>query len=270
MTKQERLRLLRLLSGQTQAGLAAAAGLKQSLITSYERGVCNISVAATTIMAPLLGVDPAYLTFGYPALAGKVWEPAREGKGLAADLAALLLPFCDENRFTTVSRRDYVDGAVFLLSADDGRHCLLFTASLTLTTAVTEALANLLAPEAGTPPLPCRFLYQFSVADFAAADLTDASFSWPKALGETRLTPELRLVLDIVASEVVPALVQGLMTHDATMSKKKVDEVSVCVAKEVRTQLEHAVTLLSTQGWSEQSQILVRQKIIAVILTATT
>jgi hypothetical protein len=250
--------------------LAAAAGLKQSLITSYERGVCNIPEAAATIMAPLLGVDPAYLTFGYPALAGQVWEPAREGKGLAADLAALLPLFCTENRFICGSRRDYVDGAVFLLGAADSRYCLLFAASRPLATVVAEALAALLAPEPGTPPLPCHFLDQFSVTDFAVAGLTDASFSWPEHFGQERLPPELRLVLDLVAHEVVPALIQGVLADPARISGGKAGAVSERVAKAVRTQLEHAVALLNAQGWSVQSQNLVRQEIIAAILAATT
>jgi len=45
----------------------------------------NIPEATATIMAPLLGVDSAYLTFGYLKLVGKVCESARNKKGLALD-----------------------------------------------------------------------------------------------------------------------------------------------------------------------------------------
>ncbi|MEI6209736.1 MAG: hypothetical protein WCP20_23370 [Desulfuromonadales bacterium] len=72
MTQQKRLWLLR---GQTLAGL------KQSLITSHEQRMSNIPEATATIMAPLLGVHSAYLTFGYPELMGTVWESARNGNG---------------------------------------------------------------------------------------------------------------------------------------------------------------------------------------------
>jgi hypothetical protein len=135
---------------------------------------------------------------------------------------------------------------------------------------VAEALAALLTSEPDAPPLPCRFLDQFSVTDFAVAGLADASFSWPEHFGQERLPQELRLVLDLVAHEVVPALVQGVLADAARIAEGKAGAVSERVAKAVRTQLEHAVALLNTQGWSGQSQNLVRQEIIAAILAATT
>ena len=211
MTKQERMKLLRILRGYTQAGLATAAGLNQSAVASYERGTYKIPEMVVTTLAPLLGVDPAYLTFGYPVLSGKVWEPPREGKGLAADLAILMPPFCEENHFLHSDQLRYLDGNVILLTGADRRHCLLFLTTSTITDAVLPVLPNLkIVGSTNTSP-PTLLLRQFSIADFGQEKLATNDFQWPENFAEDRWPIEVKRVFAQLIDEALPIVLHTLI-----------------------------------------------------------
>jgi hypothetical protein len=185
--------------------------LNQSAVASYERGTYKIPEMVVTTLSPLLGVDPAYLTFGYPALTGKIWEPPREGKGLITDLATLLPAFWEENRFTTSDRRRFLDGDVVLLSADDGRHCLLFLTSTVLVEAVVPMLPGGHATGSDDcRPSPTLLLRQFSVLDFGVDDLTKEDFQWPDNFGESRWPIEVQRVFTLCI-EALPVIFHSML-----------------------------------------------------------
>ncbi|MDA8417139.1 MAG: helix-turn-helix transcriptional regulator [Betaproteobacteria bacterium] len=215
MDKHERLKILRILNRYTQEGLAGKVDIKQASIASYERGAYGIPEAATVKLAEHLLVDPAYLSYGYPLLSGRVWEPPKEAKGLLSDLAALLPSLIEENKFTKFVKTTYVDGEIVLMSADDGRKCLLLTSSPATSAAVLAAIVGLkggVTQEAMEKvrigDTASKFLCDFDISDFGIEGLRQDYFHWPDGFAAARLAPDTLKALSFVLDEAVPYLLE--------------------------------------------------------------
>jgi|GEM_PF-5405807 len=75
MKKNDRLKILRILSGLTQDDLAAAACVPRSSIGVWESTKYGPSHTAVPKLADVLNVTPGFLAFGYPAISSAIWVP---------------------------------------------------------------------------------------------------------------------------------------------------------------------------------------------------
>jgi transcriptional regulator with XRE-family HTH domain len=130
MEKTERLKILRLLNGFTQAELAALATIPQASLAVMEKGKYGVAGDRGELIARLLGVRFEYLYRGTPPIdssgpvAWIVRPPPRSQhlQTLLNDLQVLFPRFLIENKFTAVLTGILDDGGrVFLLGKDVAR-----------------------------------------------------------------------------------------------------------------------------------------------------
>lgn len=173
MKINERLKILRVLSGQSQQMLADVVGAKQASIASYESGSYSARPNLVEKLAEALLTDPAYLAYGYPAISGNVWFPVGS-KGATGAIEKLLPLLLEENSIKHFVSSVYTDGISVLFSAADGRKFLLFSRDASISNNVRSALTG----------YPGGFkTYNYPICLFQLSDLAEglkaSEFIWP-------------------------------------------------------------------------------------------
>jgi transcriptional regulator with XRE-family HTH domain len=257
MDKHERLKILRILSGHTQASLARVTGTRQPSIASYERGTYRTPEAVELALSKRLLVDPAYLTYGYPALNGKVWEPANDGKGIFSDLESLLPKFIQENKFSHYIYGEYVDGKVAILSSTDGRRCLLFFVSNSAYEAISNAfIIASISPEKhpATIVMVDKRIEQFDISDFDISGITNDFFTWPNSF----LIPSsdkvmVRKILHFILDETIPFWLEKAIRSSFELSSNDSDSYELILksSNSIKTTIEGAVAQLIAKDGSD-------------------
>lgn len=137
MKTGERLKVLRLLSGFTQAKLADITGVNRVSLVHWERGDYNPSTYSAKSLAAVLSCRPDYILCGSPLIDGAVWGPClpKNIKYLDAyseDMKRLLPCFIEENGLENSLEITLSDsGSIFLLGKSDGNaHLLMVPAGL--------------------------------------------------------------------------------------------------------------------------------------------
>ena len=127
MEKNERLKIIRILNGYTQEGLAKLIDLPRSALSIWEGGKYGPAEDSVPKLASILQVDPGYLLFGYPDISPAVWIPQapvrpQHLKSLISDVYSLFPLFLTENHFNVVIPCELADGGgVFLIGRDAGK-----------------------------------------------------------------------------------------------------------------------------------------------------
>jgi DNA-binding XRE family transcriptional regulator len=219
MNKNDRIKMLRILCGYSQGILAELIDVKQPSLASYEKGSYGITEKTLLKLATHLRVDPAYLTFGYPALSGKVWELSKEGKSLFYNLEDLLPQFIDENKFNDFKMLNFIDGDAFLLKSEDNRYCLLFSPIGNITKQIAHTISKVKGGNIhGLLSKSQRsihgnkkymtvnlFIRQFDASLFETDGINNDYFMWPPGFfSDVRLPQNIKAVLTFVIDKVLP------------------------------------------------------------------
>lgn len=171
MEKPDRFKLMRILAGFTQEGLAAAGGLSRASLTLWEKGSYNPSQTALSKLSETLDVEPAYLMFGKPPCGPAYWVPIGSERPkhlntMIEDIKNLVPQFIRENGFDRAVVADLLDGGkAYVLGHRDQRNCLLL---------VEERLVGAFAQAVSVCEIQlneCTKLLTASVESFATNDL---------------------------------------------------------------------------------------------------
>lgn len=125
MDKSGRLKILRILNGYTQDGLATLIDVPRSALSIWESGK-KYGPAEESVpkLGNALNVTPGYLTFGYPQISNAVWIPQVPGrphhlKALHTEISSLFPLFLAENNFNAVIPGELGDGGFAFLIGHD-------------------------------------------------------------------------------------------------------------------------------------------------------
>jgi len=267
MEKHDRIKLMRILNGHTQASLAISAQIKQASVASYERGKYGCPELVLKSLAIHLNTDPAYLAFGYPALEAKVWEPSKEAKGIVADIKSLMPSFILENKFSDIKIINYLDGDVILFTSQDNRRCLLFCTMKDIATHIsmhisTQLLLDINSDKSLGRISTGKLLREFDIKDLEIEGLSKDYFSWPPDFGSKRHSPDLQRILSFILDEALPDIIHEaiLIDYDTKYTENFLSSSSF----KIRRQIELAVDKILTFGWSSD----IRDKLLAGIQIA--
>lgn len=228
MKRNNRIKILRILNGYSQGHLAQQIGVKQPSLAAYERDTYGVPEKILLELAASLRVDPAYLAYGYPALKGKVWELAKEGKGLQTDIKVLLPEFIIENKISMILTRQCIDVFVFLLISDDERYSILFSPSKEITVAVMYALhgadslsgSDFLDMQMRSCVYVDVLMRNFDATCFCIKDLNNDYFSWPPGFfSNTRLPSDIKSILSFVIDQAMPAVIREATNRGIELGK---------------------------------------------------
>ena len=122
MERNERLKILRILNGLTQDGLAEKSGLPRGSISIWEKGTNAPSHQAAPVLAAALNVPVGYLMYGTPSLNCGIWQPSvpapRHLPMFSRELQKSFSLFCKENGITRCANYVGVDGNLYFLGKE--------------------------------------------------------------------------------------------------------------------------------------------------------
>ena len=256
MDKNYRIKMLRILCGYSQGVLAELINVKQPSLASYEKGSYGITEKTLLKLATHLRVDPAYLTFGYPALSGKVWELSKEGKGLLYNIKDLLPNFLDENKFNEFILLNLIDGDAILLKSEDNRYCILFSTNGDIMTQIIFAIAKIMGDSIGKMSresvlskyfkkhiIVKLFIRDFDASLFEIDGINNDYFMWPPGFfSDVRLPQNIKAVLTFVIDKVLPeTILQAInIGRCANSNILQQDKIELCI-KSMTTYLSELI-----------------------------
>ena len=248
MEKHNRLKTLRILNKMSQQALAMKTELKQASVANYERGTYGIPEGSINKLSHVLNVDRAYLTYGYPALSGKVWQPPAEGKGLHKDLAELLPQFLAENGFNTFAIRRYLNGYIFLLEADDGRKCLMLASDQNWKTIEDAVYAkkSMQTDELFGHDFKADEVVHTLISDFKPShfglDLPADYFEWTDVHEASTFGQDVNVTMDLLFDVVLPSMFEEVFSHATDLNQA--GELAEKAMQEVRNATKATVAKL--------------------------
>jgi transcriptional regulator with XRE-family HTH domain len=163
MDRGHRLKILRMLCGQSQDALAKELRLSQGNVATWERkGMFPRDSEIAKKLAELLQAPVGYLAFGEPHINSAVWEPLppqspRHLKSYLSDVKSLFPEFCLENKIEIGAYYSAENGKIAFLGQEGKSFSYLLIIRSVISECMMESLGGVKLGEikvlAGYPPL---------------------------------------------------------------------------------------------------------------------
>ena len=167
MDRGNRLKILRMLCGQSQDVLAKELGLSQGNVATWERkGMFPRAPEIAKKLADLLQVPAGYLAFGDPQITCSVWEPIppqspRHLKSYLSNINNLLPEFCAENEIKHGAYYSAGNGKIVFMGQEGKPFSFLLIVRSVIAESIMKALMGVRLGEInmldGYPPLNIFF-----------------------------------------------------------------------------------------------------------------
>jgi transcriptional regulator with XRE-family HTH domain len=167
MDRGDRLKILRMLCGQSQDGLAKNLGLSQGNVATWERkDMFPRGPEIAKRLAEALQAPVGYLAFGDPLVSFAVWEPQppqspRHLKSYISEIKSLLPDYLVENGIELGAYYSAENGKIFLLGQEGKSFSYLLIVKSVIAECIIEAMGGIKVHEVeglvGYPPLTIFF-----------------------------------------------------------------------------------------------------------------
>lgn len=172
MDRGDRLKILRMLCGQSQDGLAKTLGLSQGNVATWERkDMFPRDPEIAKRLADALQAPVGYLAFGDPLVSFAVWEPQppqspRHLKSYISEIRSLLPGFLLENEIESGAYYSAENGKIFLLGQEGRPFSYLLNVKSVIAECIIEAMEGIKIDEVEGPagyPLLTIFFDEFDL-----------------------------------------------------------------------------------------------------------